>query len=112
MHILTAYSLILTNTVFHVTNGLSTAVDSCSAMEAEDSFAMEDLTTIFTTSAPGIWYRNVTAILSRCFKRAFPRMTEQLIEFHTEFQGGTICIDFIATKPSRGRKAILAPRCF
>ena len=116
MHILTSYSLILSNTVLHVTNGYSSAVDYCRNggdpyVSSEDCFSTEDLTTIFTTTAPGIWYRNVTTILSRCFKRAFPRMTDWLIEFHTEFQGGKICIDFIATKPWRGRKAILAPRC-
>lgn len=90
MHILTSYSLILTNTVFHVTNGFSSGIDFCqtgfdSNVSSEDCFVTEELTTIFTTTAPGIWYRNVTTILSRCFKRAFPRMTDWLIEFNTEF---------------------------
>ena len=97
MQILTSYSLILSNTVFHVTNGFSSGVDYCPSIGAcgevissEDCFATEDLTTVFTTTAPGGWHRNVTAILSKCFKKAFPRMTEWLVEFSTEFCGGAI----------------------
>ena len=89
MRILTSYSLILTNTVFHVTNGLVSGIDYCEAgadpyLSTEDCFATEDLTTIFTTTAPGDWYKNVKTILSRCFRRAFPKMTEWLIDFKTE----------------------------
>lgn len=118
MHILTSYSLILTNTVFHVQNGFSSGVDLMSESNTdigtnnEDCFATEDLATIFTTTAPGTWFKNVNIILSRCFKRAFPKMTDWLIEFNTEFNGGAIQFDCIATKPFAGRKAYLAPRCF
>lgn len=82
MKIMTSYSLILSNTVFHVTNGVSSCIDQpiqgndSVCVSSEDCFATEDLTTLFTTRAPGSWYRNVKTILSRCFKRVFPRMTD------------------------------------
>ena len=75
MHVLTSYSLVLYNTVFHVTNGLISGTElkhsnaDYTQTTNDDAFATEDLTTIFTTSAPGVWFRNVTNILSRCFRR-------------------------------------------
>ena len=57
MRILTSYSLIMTNTVFHVTNGFSSFANNGELMNDDDNdecFATEDLTTIFTTSAPGM----------------------------------------------------------
>ena len=117
LRILTSYSLIMANTVFHVTNGQTSSIDIGQTggdpyTSKDDCFATEDLATVFTTTAPGNWYKNVKTILSRCFKRALPRMTEWLIEFQYEMHGGALCFDFICTKPCRGRKAVLAPRCF
>ena len=73
MRIITSYSLIMINTVFHVTNGFSSFANNGELMNDEaledDSFATEDLTTVFTTAAPGIWFKNVKTILSKCFKK-------------------------------------------
>ena len=116
MRIITSYSLIMINTVFHVTNGFSSFANNGELMNDEAledySFATEDLTTVFTTAAPGIWFKNVKTILSKCFKKQFPNMTEHLVEFSVDLHGSNIHIDFIATRPDRGRKRLLVPRSF
>ena len=115
MRILTSYSLIMINTVFHVTNGFSSFANNGELMNDDDTdecFATEDLTTLFTTSAPGMWFKNVKIILAKCFRKPFPKMAEHLVEFSIDLHGSLIHIDFIATAPGRGRKGILVPRSF
>jgi hypothetical protein len=51
-------------------------------------------------------------ILGRCFKKSFPRLKDNLIETTIELLNGAIRIDCIFTKSGKGRKAMLATRCF
>ena len=81
-------------------------------MDIDVDGSQAHLSTIFTTNAPGCWYRNVCTILGRCFKRTYPRLKDSFARTTIELQSGAIKIECIFTKAGKGRKAILAPRCF
>jgi DNA mismatch repair ATPase MutL len=90
MPILTSYSLIMPDVHLSVEN------------------VGEVKRTIFSTTSPGTWRKNVNTILSRCFKKSFPNLIKHLFEL--TFTSHNIEFNFILTKPASGKKAYVAPR--
>ena len=123
---MTSYSLIMSNTVFHLANGdrpprgrgkeIPTVQSKLDDIPESESLSIDqgvgNLRTVFTTQAPGNWRKNVDHILGKCFRRLFPKMVANFVDFTIDLCNGKMQIDCIATKPGRGRLRYLAPRCF
>lgn len=115
VNILTSYSLIMHKTVFLLANGEKPGLPIFNSNEEEGVVRQPDqgkLNTVFSTQAPGCWRKNVDIILTRCFKRIFPRISRHFIDFTIDLCGGAMSIDCICTSPGSGRIGVLAPRCW